>query len=94
MHKTLTFAAAALSFSAFGTATAFNINDDIATCQDVIEETELMGDETYVLKFVDDEGNRNRVLTLEAVIVGKDDVMIECRMSRSKVKEVVIVEAE
>ena len=32
--------------------------------------------------------------TFEANIVGADDVIIECRMSRSKVNEVVIVPAE
>ena len=93
MQKTLTIAAAALSFSAFGTAVAFNLNDDIENCAAAIEEAELMGDATYVLEFVDDQGNRNRVLTLEAVVPGADDVMIECRMSRSKIKEVAIVEA-
>lgn len=92
MLKTVTsttaaFAALALSF---GTAQAGDIQDDIANCRDAIEEAELLGTEEFRLEFVDDKGNRNRVLTLNAILIGQDDVTVECRMSRSKVKEVVV----
>lgn len=95
MLKTAQASAFVLAFAGmFGTANAFGINDDIASCAAAIEEAELLGDVEYNLDFVSDLGKRNRVLTLEANIVGADDVIIECRMSRSKVNEVVIVPAE
>lgn len=95
MLKTLTLSTvAALAFLAAGSASAFNINDDIEKCAEAIADAELLGDVEYNLNFVDDQGNRNRVLTLEAKVVGGDNVTIECRMNRSKIKEVVIVEAE
>lgn len=78
--------------AAFGTAHAFGLNDDIASCAAAIEDANLLGDANYNLDFVDDEGKRNRVLTLEANVVGGDNVIIECRMNRSKVLEVVIAE--
>lgn len=95
MLKTTQISAIALAFAGmFGTANAFSINDDIANCAAAIIDAELLGDAEYNLDFVSDQGRRNRVLTLEANVVGADDVIIECRMSRSKVNEVVIVEAE
>ncbi|MEO1657301.1 MAG: hypothetical protein AAFR65_06230 [Pseudomonadota bacterium] len=85
----LAFSAAAL-VTAFGIANA-GINDDINNCRAAIDEAGLIGGQSFTLRFVDDQGNRSRVLTLEAVVVGGDDKMIECRMSRSKVNEVVVV---
>lgn len=81
-------------FAAFGTANAASISDDINNCRAAIDEAKLLGDAEYNLDFVGDKGNRNRVLTLEANVVGGDDVVIECRMSRSTIKEVVIADAE
>ena len=95
MLKTAQISAFALAFvSAFGTANAFGINDDIENCAAAINEAELLGDAEFNLDFVSDKGRRDRVLTLEANVVGADDVIIECRMSRSKVNAVVIVPAE
>ena len=95
MLKTVQLSALSLALvGSFGTAHAFGINDDIASCAAAISEAELLGDAEYNLDFVSDQGKRSRVLTLEANVVGADDVIIECRMSRSNVKEVVIVEAE
>lgn len=95
MLKTAQISAFALALAGmFGTANAFGINDDIENCAAAIEEAELLGDAEYNLDFVSDHGRRSRVLTLEARVVGADNVMIECRMSRSTVNEVVIVEAE
>jgi hypothetical protein len=83
---------ASLGFAAlFGTANAFGINDDINNCKAAIEEAELFGEAEYNLDFVKDFGKRNRVITLEANIVGQEDKIVECRMSRSTIKEVVIV---
>lgn len=94
MLKTIQVSAVALAFAAaFGTAQAGDINDDINACRDAIDEAELMGDTAFTLKLLDDEGNRNRVVTLEAVVVGGEDKVIECRMNRSKVKEVVFADA-
>ena len=93
MLKIARATALGLAFAtAFGAAQAGNINDDIASCREAIEDAELMGGEDFALKLVDDFGNRNRVVTLEAVVVGGDDVLIECRMSRSKVLEVALAE--
>lgn len=93
MLKFARAAALGLAFAgAFGAAQAGDINDDIASCRDAIEEADLMGGQDFALKLVDDFGNRNRVITLEAVVVGADDQLIECRMNRSKVLEVVIAE--
>ncbi|GGY44790.1 hypothetical protein [Parvularcula lutaonensis] len=81
-------------FAAAGIAHAGSLNDDINNCRAAIVEAGLLGDAEFNLDFVDDKGNRNRVLTLEANVVGGEDVIIECRMSRSKIKEVVIASAE
>ncbi|MEM1380397.1 MAG: hypothetical protein AAGH41_07225 [Pseudomonadota bacterium] len=96
MLKTLQISAIALSASAaaFGIAQAGSLSDDINNCRAAIDEAELFGDAEFTLDFVDDYGKRNRVLTLEANVVGGADAIVECRMSRSKIKEVVIVEAE
>ncbi|NRA29950.1 MAG: hypothetical protein HRU11_06770 [Parvularculaceae bacterium] len=94
MLKTLTVSAAATAtFFAMGTAFA-SLSDDINNCRAAIDEAGLLGEAEYTLDFIDDKGNRNRVITLEANVVGADDAVIECRMSRSKIKEVVVVEAE
>ncbi|MCQ8186149.1 hypothetical protein [Parvularcula maris] len=75
----------------FGTANAFSINDDMRSCKAAIDEAGLFGDAEYNLDLVKDYGKRNRVVTLEARIVGQENQIVECRMSRSTVKEVVIV---
>lgn len=85
----IALSAAALT-AAFGIAQA-GINDDINNCRAAIDDAGLIGNEAFTLRFVDDQGNRSRVLTLEAVVVGGADKVIECRMSRSKVNEVVVV---
>lgn len=93
MLKILTVSAAT-SAAFFAMSTAFaGLSDDINNCRAAIDEAELFGDVEYTLDFIDDKGNRNRVITLEANIVGADDAVVECRMSRSKIKEVVVVEA-
>ncbi|MEM9809603.1 MAG: hypothetical protein AAF788_00085 [Pseudomonadota bacterium] len=79
---------AALMTALLGTAHA-GINDDINNCRAAIDDAGLMAGQEFSLRFIDDQGNRNRVLTLEAVVVGGEDQTIECRMSRSKVNEVV-----
>ena len=79
--------------ASFGFAHA-SLTEDINNCRAAIDEAGLFGDAEYTLDFVDDYGKRERVITLEANVVGADDAIVECRMNRSKIKEVVIVEAE
>lgn len=94
MTNTAQLTATALVFaSALGFAQAASLSDDINNCRAAMDEAELFGDAEYTLDFVDDYGNRNRVLTLEANVVGAEDVIVECRMSRSRIKDVVIVES-
>ncbi|MEM6912503.1 MAG: hypothetical protein AAF511_00855 [Pseudomonadota bacterium] len=91
MLNTVKIALSAAALAAtFGIAHA-GINDDINNCRAAIDDAGILGGEAFTLRFVDDQGNRSRVLTLEAVVVGGNDKMIECRMSRSKVKEVAVV---
>ncbi|MEM0928742.1 MAG: hypothetical protein AAGI89_05565 [Pseudomonadota bacterium] len=91
MLNTVKIALSAAALAAtLGIANA-GINDDINNCRAAIDDAGLIGSEAFTLRFVDDQGNRSRVLTLEAVVVGGDDKMIECRMTRSKVNEVVVV---
>ncbi|NNU15497.1 hypothetical protein HK107_04075 [Parvularcula sp. ZS-1/3] len=87
----LSAAALALTF-AFGTAQAGSLNDDIKNCRAAIEEAELLGGAEFNLDFVSDKGKRSRVITLEARVVGGDNQTIECRMTRSKINEVVVIE--
>ncbi|MEE4207810.1 MAG: hypothetical protein V2I43_00905 [Parvularcula sp.] len=92
MARNAKLIAATLGVAAlFGTANAFSINDDINNCKAAIEEAELFGGAEFNLDLVKDYGNRNRVLTLEANVVGQENQTVECRMNRSKIKEVVVV---
>lgn len=91
-----TILAALLGGAALLPATAFAsaIQDDIAACGSVAEEAGVLETGTYSLRFEDDEGNRNRVLTLKALKSdGTDAELIECRMERRKVLEVVSLDA-
>ncbi|MEE4213399.1 MAG: hypothetical protein V2I43_29500 [Parvularcula sp.] len=94
MKKIVVLAAAATTLTAATPVLAASLNDDINNCRAAIVEAELFGDAEFNVNFVKDHGNRNRVLTLEAKVVGGEDAVVECRMSRSKIKEVAIVEAE
>jgi hypothetical protein len=93
MPRILTLAAAATLAFAPVAASAASIQDDIAACGAMAEEAGVLTAGTYSLRFVDDEGNRNRVLTLKAIMSdGSDAKVVECRMKRSKVLEVVMTE--
>lgn len=92
MTKTLTALLAAAALLPAGAAAA-SIQDDIASCGASADEAGVLTAGTYSLRFVDDEGNRNRVLTLKAIKTdGSDAELIECRMKRSEVVEVVTAE--
>ncbi len=88
--KTLAFAG--LTALSLGVAHAGSISDDINNCRAAMDEASLFGDAEYTLDFVKDYGNRNRVLTLKANIVGADEAVVECRMKRTAVVDVVIAE--
>ena len=89
MFRTALSTAAVLAV-AFGAAQASAIQDDIQACGAAAAEAGLLADDGVRLRFVSDEGNRNRVLTLKAIFSdGTEPKMIECRMNRRKVKEVV-----
>jgi hypothetical protein len=94
MSKFAYVAAAATAFAVITPASAASLNDDINNCRAAMVDAELFGDAEFNINFVKDQGNRNRVLTLEAKVVGGEDHLVECRMKRSAIKEVVIVDAE
>ena len=88
IRTALTTAAAVLSLAAAAQAGA--IQDDIQACGAAASEAGLLPEEGVSLRFMSDEGNRNRVLTLKAIYSdGTEPTMLECRMSRRTVKEVV-----
>ena len=89
MFRTALITAAALAVSvSAGHASA--IQDDIQACGAAAAEAGLLPEDGARLRFVSDQGNRNRVLTLKAIFSdGTEPKMIECRMNRRKVKEVV-----
>ena len=89
MFRTALTAAAVLSVT-LGAAQASAIQDDIQACGAAATEAGLLPEDGARLRFVSDEGNRNRVLMLKAIFSdGAEPKMLECRMSRRKVKEVV-----
>lgn len=93
LTHTLTALAAAAVLSPLATASAGSIQDDIAACGAAAEEASLLTEGAYSLRFVDDEGNRNRVLTLKAIRTdGSRPEILDCRMKRSRVVEVVTAE--
>ena len=91
MVRTSTPLALIAAGAAFLASEAFagGIQDDIESCGTVAIETGLINDEGTTLRFVSDKGNRNRVLTLKAVQGRNDAKVIECRMKRAQVIEVV-----
>ena len=81
--------AAALSAAASGAALAGDIQDDIKACGDMAVEKGLISEDGTRLRYVSDKGNKNRTLTLEAIVVGGENVTLECQMKRRDVKDVV-----
>ena len=89
MFRTALTAAAALALTT-AAAQAGAIQEDIQACGAAATEAGLIPAEGVSLRFVSDAGNRNRVLMLKAIHAdGTEPTMIECRMNRRKVKEVV-----
>ena len=88
--RTPLLAAATLAVLATS-AHALDIQDDVRACGEAAVAAGLITEEAR-LRFVDDEGNRNRVLTLRALSDTTEPVDIDCRMNRTKVREVVPTE--
>lgn len=68
---------------------AAGIQDDIEECHVAALEAGLIEDAKVRLRFVADEGNRDRTLTLKALSDTTEPMMIDCKMKRSKVLAVV-----
>ena len=86
-HRPL-FAVAAVAALAGATAHA-GIQDDIEACGAAAVEAGLIAEDGTLLRFVDDEGNRNRTLTFKALRSDAEPVTLACKMKRTKVLEVV-----
>ena len=74
-------------------ASASSIQEDIEACGAVAVETGLIEADGTSLRFVSDEGNRNRTLTLKAITGDAEPVTLDCKMKRRKVEEVVLADA-
>ena len=86
------FAAAGLAALAGAGAHAAGIQDDIQACGEAAVEAGLIQADGTTLRFVSDQGNRNRTLTLKAITDGAEPVLLDCKMKRRTVLEVVPAE--
>lgn len=86
------FAAAALAALVGAAAHAASIQDDISACGEAAVAADLIQEDGTTLRFVSDEGNRNRTLTLKAITGDAEPIVLDCKMKRRKVLEVVLAE--
>lgn len=82
-------ALAAILAGGVAVAHAGSIQDDISACGAAAVEAGLIEADGTLLRFVSDEGNRDRTLTLKAIGGDAEPVLLDCKMKRSKVLEVV-----
>jgi hypothetical protein len=80
----LVLAAAAIAAAPLS-ASAFDIQDDIKACGAAAEEAGLIQANAYTLRFVSDQGNRNRTLVVDAITGPSQHVTVTCKMKRSQV---------
>ena len=85
-------AAAGLAALVGAAAHGASIQDDIQACGEAAVEAGLKPADGTTLRFVSDQGNQNRRLTLKAITDGAELVLPDCNMKRRKVLEVMPAE--